>query len=240
MSDSNSTPVTHIVLFKYRPDLSWKDFESHFDSFKALQSRCIHHDTGKPYMLSMRMGKNLSWEAFGKGMTHGFVLEFASQNDLDYYLTQDPVHLDFSKKAGPLIEDSVVVDIRDGILFGPSFQQPITAPDGRKYRGKCHCGSMNWDVEFSEEPQHVLCHCDTCKQLGGGPYSCNYIVPKEALHITKGSPGHYAYKGASGKISYPFNIVSHQIGIQAKKYIATFAQHVPLTSITTKTQCRIK
>lgn len=57
----------------------------------------------------MRKGKNQSWEPFNKGMTHGFVLEFASQEDLDYYLTEDPVHLAFSKAAKPLIEDSVVV-----------------------------------------------------------------------------------------------------------------------------------
>lgn len=42
-------------------------------------------------------------------MTHGFVLEFASQQDLDYYLTEDPVHLAFSDAAQPLIEDSVVI-----------------------------------------------------------------------------------------------------------------------------------
>ena len=51
----------------------------------------------------------MSWEPYAKGMTHGFVLEFRCQEDLDYYLTEDPVHLAFSKAAGPLIEDSVVV-----------------------------------------------------------------------------------------------------------------------------------
>jgi hypothetical protein len=51
----------------------------------------------------------MSWEPFSKGMTHGFVLEFASQEDLDYYLTEDPVHLAFSAAAKSLIEDSVVV-----------------------------------------------------------------------------------------------------------------------------------
>ena len=60
-------------------------------------------------MLSMRAGKNMSWEPFSKGMTHGFVLEFASQEDLDYYLTEDAVHRAFSVATKPLIEDSVVV-----------------------------------------------------------------------------------------------------------------------------------
>jgi hypothetical protein len=60
-------------------------------------------------MLSMRAGKSMSWEPYSKGMTHSFVLEFARQEDLDYYLMEDPVHLAFSAAAKPLIEDSVVV-----------------------------------------------------------------------------------------------------------------------------------
>lgn len=137
-------------------------------------------------------------------MTHAFVLEFASQLDLDYYLTKDPVHLEFSRLAGPLIEDSVVVDIKDGVLFGPGAKRPagVTFPgeEGRKWAGTCHCGSCKWEVTTpGEDIKHVLCHCDTCKRLGGGPYSCNYIVPREALKVTSGSPSVYTYKGASGK-----------------------------------------
>lgn len=75
--------ITHIVLFKYKPSISWEVFEEHFETFKALQQRCLHPVTQRPYMLSVRMGKNRSWEPFSKGMTHAFALEFASQDDLD-------------------------------------------------------------------------------------------------------------------------------------------------------------
>lgn len=54
-------------------------------------------------MISLDLGKNRSWEDFSKGMTHGFVLEFENQDDLDYYLTEDPVHLEFSRNAAPLM-----------------------------------------------------------------------------------------------------------------------------------------
>ena len=57
----------------------------------------------------IQIGVNIGWENLGKGMTHGFVLEFESQEDLDYYLTEDPVHLEFSRNAAPLVIDSVVV-----------------------------------------------------------------------------------------------------------------------------------
>jgi hypothetical protein len=36
-------------------------------------------------------------------MTHGFVLEFENQEELDYYLTAEPMHLEVSKNAGPLM-----------------------------------------------------------------------------------------------------------------------------------------
>ncbi|OMP83329.1 hypothetical protein BK809_0004710 [Diplodia seriata] len=204
---SSTQTITHIVLFKYKPTITWSDFETHFDAFRALPHKCLHPVTNRPYMLSMRMGKNRSWEPFGKGMTHAFVLEFASQDDLDYYLTKDPVHRAFSRAAGPLIDDSVVVDIRDGVLFGPGATRPegVTFPgeeEGKRWKGSCHCGGTEWEVVVrgeGEELKHVLCHCDTCKKLGGGPYSCNYIVPREDLTITKGRPSVYTYKGASGK-----------------------------------------
>ncbi|KAF4550377.1 Hypothetical protein D9617_17g046450 [Elsinoe fawcettii] len=194
----STSTVTHIVLFRYRSDLTWSDFERHFEDFKALKDGCKHPTTGRPYILSMKMGRNTSWEPFNKGMTHGFVLEFASQSDLDYYLLEDPLHLQFSRDAKPFVEDSVVVDIRDGALFSEKAIKPGTNARAH-YRGKCHCGELEWVVQADEELTHVLCHCDTCKRLGGGPYSCNYIVPRENLAITRGKPGHYAYKGASGK-----------------------------------------
>jgi hypothetical protein len=147
--------ITHIVLFKYRPDITWQAFETHFDSFRSLQTRCLHPRTGKPYMLSMRMGKNRSWEPFSKGMTHGFVLQFANQADLDYYLLEDPVHLEFSRQAKPLVEDSMVVDIRDGILFGSPATRPLQSG---QYRGSCHCGALEWVAKL-ENPEHVLCYC---------------------------------------------------------------------------------
>ncbi|KAK5712568.1 hypothetical protein LTR17_017949 [Elasticomyces elasticus] len=161
--------ITHIVLFKYRPNITWTDLEEHFTAFTALRSRCLHSSTGKPYMLSMRMGKNRSWEPFSKGFTHGFVLEFASQADLDHYLTADPVHLAFSREAGPLIEDSIVVDIQDGVLFGAAAERPRSdhseeRPEGDErqagvlflHGSKCTCTSHVYHQQDAM-PDKVIC-----------------------------------------------------------------------------------
>ncbi|THX94111.1 hypothetical protein D6D08_01780 [Aureobasidium pullulans] len=142
----------------------------------------------------MNSGKNRSWEPFNKGFTHGFVLEFENQDDLNYYLTKEPVHIAFSKSAGPLIEDSCVIDIKDGVLFGPPAKRPLGEGE---YQGSCHCGGINWTAKLSTA-EHVLCHCSTCQKLGGGPYSCNQIVPKDDLKIVSGTPNVYTYTGASG------------------------------------------
>lgn len=200
--------VTHIVLFKYAPSITWTAFESHFASFTALKEKCLKN--GQPYMLSLRMGKNRSWEPHSKGMTHAFVLEFACQEDLDYYLTEDLVHREFSRQALPLIEDSVVVDIQDGVLFGSPAPHPSTKRPGA-YIGSCHCGELTWTAKL-EKAEHVLCHCSTCQKLGGGPYSCNQIIDKSELVITKGTPKVYTYQGASGKdvrCFYCGNCTSH-------------------------------
>ncbi|PBP21934.1 hypothetical protein BUE80_DR007214 [Diplocarpon rosae] len=63
--------------------------------------------------------------------------------------------------------------------------------------GKCHCGQTEWEVKLNEKA-HILCHCDTCKKLGGGAYSLNQIVPKENLKVTKGGLKAYKYYGDSG------------------------------------------
>ncbi|OCK97828.1 uncharacterized protein K441DRAFT_547080, partial [Cenococcum geophilum 1.58] len=44
-----------------------------------------------------------------------------------------------------------------------------------------------------------LCLCRTCQKLDGWPYSCNQIIPKADLNITKEAPSVYACTGASEK-----------------------------------------
>ena len=83
-------------------------------------------------------------------------------------------------------------DFEDGRLFADS-----TSDSTGSYDGSCHCGQIKWTVTL-DNPQHVLCHCDTCKKLGGGPFSCNQIVSQDDLRIRMGSPRTYTYTGASG------------------------------------------
>jgi len=69
------------------------------------------------------------------------------------------------------------------------------------YNGVCHCGQTEWTAKLDgETSKHILCHCDTCKILGGGAFTMNQIVPKSTLSFTKGESSlkSYTYKGDSG------------------------------------------
>lgn len=48
------------------------------------------------------------------GITHGFVVEFESAEDGDYYVFKDPTHIAFTKLAGEVLENAIVVDFNPG------------------------------------------------------------------------------------------------------------------------------
>jgi hypothetical protein len=47
------------------------------------------------------------------GITHAFVVEFASKEDRDYYVQKDPVHQEFIKSLDGVIEKAQVIDFTD-------------------------------------------------------------------------------------------------------------------------------
>lgn len=101
----------------------------------ALKEKCLHPDSGQPYIKSASGGKDNSPE--GKqvllfqvlqtrrknvadpqknGITHAFVMLFTSLPDRDYYLFQDPVHQEFAESLGDLVENVQVVDYTSSAL----------------------------------------------------------------------------------------------------------------------------
>lgn len=50
------------------------------------------------------------------GITHGFVAEFESPEDRDYYVSSDPVHLGLGSELHPLVDQVIVVDFTDHVL----------------------------------------------------------------------------------------------------------------------------
>jgi hypothetical protein len=48
-------------------------------------------------------------------MTHGFVVEFSSTEDRDYYVKEDPAHQAFVKSIEDVLEKPIVLDFDDGV-----------------------------------------------------------------------------------------------------------------------------
>lgn len=48
------------------------------------------------------------------GITHGFVCEFATAEDRDYYVAKDPVHMDFVQSLDGKIKTVRAIDFEPG------------------------------------------------------------------------------------------------------------------------------
>ncbi|EFX03226.1 stress responsive a b barrel domain containing protein [Grosmannia clavigera kw1407] len=102
--------ITHIVLLQFKEDVKADDVKTVCQQFSSLKDNCIHPTTQTPYILSVKGGKDHSSEGLQSGITHGFVVEFASTADRDYYIKTDPVHLAFAKSIGAFVTKVIVVD----------------------------------------------------------------------------------------------------------------------------------
>ena len=85
--------------------------------FLALKEKCIHPTTKSPYILSAIGGRNVSTEKIKVDYSHCFVMTFQNKKDLQYYLEEDQVHLEFVNSLG---DGSVVkigvVDFEEGMV----------------------------------------------------------------------------------------------------------------------------
>ncbi|KAI3058768.1 hypothetical protein CBS147353_10661 [Aspergillus niger] len=86
------------------------------DTMLSLKNKCIHPQSGKPYIISSKGGKECSVEGMQNGITHVFIVDFASVEDRNYYAKEDPEHLAFGASLGPNVKQVQVVDIEEGVF----------------------------------------------------------------------------------------------------------------------------
>ncbi|KAG8156405.1 hypothetical protein KVR01_013746 [Diaporthe batatas] len=106
--------VTHTVLFQFKEDADPQAVRDVCGGMMALRTACVNPSTLQPYIKSLTGGRDNSPEGHQRGATHGFVVEFASTQDRDYYVTQDPAHQKLRKRISSLVQDVVVVDWENG------------------------------------------------------------------------------------------------------------------------------
>ncbi|KAE8163268.1 stress responsive A/B barrel domain-containing protein [Aspergillus tamarii] len=108
--------ITHIVLFQFKEDAASESVQKACKQMLSLKDRCLHPSTGNPYIRSASGGKDNSPEGAQGGITHAFIVEFATTAERDYYVASDPMHQGFVRSLDGLIEKTLVVDFTPGVL----------------------------------------------------------------------------------------------------------------------------
>jgi hypothetical protein len=100
--ESKAKVLRHVVLFKFKDEVSKKQIQEVVDAFAALPKKI---DT----IVDFEMGTDVSVENKSKGLTHGFVVTFKNEKGRDTYLPH-PAHKEFVKLVGPRLDDVLVFD----------------------------------------------------------------------------------------------------------------------------------
>jgi hypothetical protein len=94
--------LRHVVLFKFKDTSSAADIKKVEDAFRALSTKL-------PIIKSFEWGKNNSRENLNQGLTHCFLVTFASEKDRDAYLPH-PEHQAFVEVLKPHLDKVTVID----------------------------------------------------------------------------------------------------------------------------------
>lgn len=104
-----SSKIEHLVLFKFRPDISQQERQEVINRFMSLQKSLKN---GMPYILSIEYGYQNSKEGVHGDFEIAFRVSFASLEDRDYYVGKpfitefgkyDQAHDDFKNFVGPYL-----------------------------------------------------------------------------------------------------------------------------------------
>lgn len=94
--------LRHVVLFKFKETSTPADVKTIVDAFRGLPARIKE-------IKGFEWGTNVSPEGKSEGLTHCFLVTFASEADRDAYLPH-PAHKEFVAIVGPHVEKVCVVD----------------------------------------------------------------------------------------------------------------------------------
>jgi lysophospholipase L1-like esterase len=94
--------LRHVVLFKFKDEVSDDAVQEVVDAFAALPDKI---DT----IVDYEAGTDVSVENKADGFTHGFVVSFRNEQGRDTYLPH-PAHQEFVKLVGPRLDKVLVFD----------------------------------------------------------------------------------------------------------------------------------
>jgi hypothetical protein len=101
-SKTDTKVLRHVVLFKFKDGSSPEEIKKVEDAFAALAGKLT-------LVKDFEWGKNNSPENINQGLTHCFLVSFASDKDRDAYLVH-PDHQAFVAVLKPHLDKVTVVD----------------------------------------------------------------------------------------------------------------------------------
>ena len=69
-----------------------------------------------------------------------------------------------------------------------------------KYRGSCHCGNIQFEIEADDHLEVVLCNCSICSKTG----FLHLILPLSKFHLTCGKEYLHTYTFNTGVAKHTF------------------------------------
>jgi hypothetical protein len=110
MTDSTSTiaadaagkSLRHVVLFKFKAEVTPAQVQEVVDAFAALPKKI-------DVITDFEHGTDVSVENKADGFTHGFLVTFKDEKGRETYLPH-PAHQEFVKLVGPRVEKVLVFD----------------------------------------------------------------------------------------------------------------------------------
>ena len=106
VAGSGSRRLRHVVLFKFKPEVTKAQVREVVEAFARLPQRIES-------IVGFEHGIDVSVENKQKGFTHGFVVTFRDESGRDVYLPH-PEHQAFVKLVGPRVADVLVFDYWSG------------------------------------------------------------------------------------------------------------------------------
>jgi len=100
--DKGKVELRHVVAFRFKETAKPEDVRRVEDAFAGLKNKI-------PQIQRYEWGLNNSPEGLNKGLTHGFILTFASEKGRDEYLVH-PDHKAFGELLRPFLADVFVID----------------------------------------------------------------------------------------------------------------------------------
>ena len=94
--------LRHVVLFQFKADAAPEDIKKVEEAFAALPGKI-------PEIVDFEWGTNNSPEGLNDGLTHCFLVSFASEEGRATYLPH-PAHKEFVEILGPHLEKATVID----------------------------------------------------------------------------------------------------------------------------------